>query len=425
MGLSSSKEPEKKELTRGQKFASARITKLENGLSPRISPRTRNRNELWIEDFPLRDAGAETIAEYLKKDYCKCESLYLKHNSIAAPGCAEMASALMVNKTVRYYTLIENKMGETLPKGEAKDNVESGINTIAAAVFGSDSAKKLTDAIKKNVLQIVTLEENCLGNEGAEALAPALQEQDSEPNKLVELTLRRNEIGDKGCISLAKELALNKSLLKFDLQENLIGDDGCVQLAVALQKNTTLKEVNLRANNLTWRACFELSKMLQVNQNLKELNLRRNSLKDEGCVTLAQAFESNSGGLKRLMLSSNLIGDEGTTKLAWALEKNTVLEEVYLEINDIQDKGCIRLAEALEKNNTLQKVNLKMNNFGGDGYNRLADAVNKNKTINTLELSNSLMSSKEPVRKIDEILKPRVKDVTGGPPLSPRTAAAI
>jgi len=67
-----------------------------------------------------------------------------------------------------------------------------------------------------------------------------------------------NKLGFRGCslgsataISLAENLAGNKTLEHIDLSGNAIGDDGAIAFAIALRTNNTLKELVLDENQLS------------------------------------------------------------------------------------------------------------------------------------------------------------------------------
>jgi len=384
-------------LTTGEKYVEAKRAKIE-----RDTPADRFAT-LDIQDQPIRDMGVTKIAEYLEQDSCKIDKMILRRNNATTVGMERLAKSLHLNKSLRELTIIENKMGDQLPKG-GKNFVESAMSGGAALVYGAMAAEKLANNLKVNTtLVVLKLEDNLLGNEGCAAIAAALEENKT----LTDLTLQRNDISDKGIITLASILASNSSLLRLDLQENVINDEGGNNLFKALATNRTLTEVNLRANSLTAAVCMQLSSMLLANHSLIELNLRRNALKDEGCGVLAKALEKNDS-IKRLFLSSNLIGCIGCSRLSESLEKNRVLEEIYLDINNIEDAGCLRFAEALEKNECLNTVDLQMNNFGGPAYKRLAQAIDKNECLRYLKVSSSLMESKEPVKHMTTVLNARV-----------------
>ena len=72
-------------------------------------------------------------------------------------------------------------------------------------------------------------------------MAEALKEN----NALQVITLFENNIGDEGAQSLADSFVLNNSLCKLWLTRNEITDKGAKSLAVALKGNHTIEELDL------------------------------------------------------------------------------------------------------------------------------------------------------------------------------------
>lgn len=70
-------------------------------------------------------------------------------------------------------------------------------------------------------------------------------------NSLTSLSLKANEIGDTGAISIAKMLEVNTSLQELDLSDNFIGDSGVQELTKSLAKNTTLQRLNISSNRFS------------------------------------------------------------------------------------------------------------------------------------------------------------------------------
>ena len=69
--------------------------------------------------------------------------------------------------------------------------------------------------------------------------------------KVRKLVLSRCMIGPNTAMSLADNIAENKTLLHIDLSDNAIGDDGAAAFAHALLKNNTLKELSLDNNQIS------------------------------------------------------------------------------------------------------------------------------------------------------------------------------
>ena len=81
---------------------------------------------------------------------------------------------------------------------------------------------------------------NKIGNKGLVHVATVVQ---SNTTVLRTLKIAGCSTSDEGVESLARALAVNKSLQELDISYNKIGDNGIAHIATALQKNTTLESV--------------------------------------------------------------------------------------------------------------------------------------------------------------------------------------
>ena len=114
-------------------------------------------------------------------------------------------------------------------------------NRIGSKGIGPLTLSLLKDN-KDNALQILYLDGNRIGDEGATCLAEALQ---SNLCNLKELKLQKNNISDKGAKILAQALRENNSLETIDLKYNNIGHEGASCLMEALEKSSTLRKLRL------------------------------------------------------------------------------------------------------------------------------------------------------------------------------------
>jgi Ran GTPase-activating protein (RanGAP) involved in mRNA processing and transport len=117
-------------------------------------------------------------------------------------------------------------------------------------------------------LTALTLEYNEIGDEGAKALAAALEQNTT----IIQLDLGVNQIGDEGAKVLAVALEHNTTLTQLSLWDNQIGDEGAKALAAALEQNTTLTQLNLRNNPISANLKKQIERLNERNQRLlKEL----------------------------------------------------------------------------------------------------------------------------------------------------------
>ena len=118
---------------------------------------------------------------------------------------------------------------------------------------------------------------------------------------------------------LIKVFNNDPSLTTLDLNDNEIGDDGAQALAIALENNTSITEFNLEYNQIGDEGAQALATALQKNNSLTVLNLGYNEIVDEGAQALATVLRNNIS-IMELNLGSNEIGDASAQALAIALQ---------------------------------------------------------------------------------------------------------
>ena len=273
-----------------------------------------------------------------------------------------------------------------------------------------------------------------IGNEGAKALANALQVNTS----VQILELRENQIGDEGAKALATALQSNTSLQYLSLLSNQFGDEGgraflnalqgfnCTLIAILMDfdgiSRTIQKEIRflLQANKRgmrivgpsIWKEACErlrrddkflvrldlghlpvgvvgakaLADALRNNTYLKELSLEGASIGVEGAKALALALQENRH-LQTLDLSNIGIEDDGAKAFADAIMTNTALKKLYISRNQICDEGAKALANALVHNSSLKQLVIEDNNIGADGGIALRQGIVSNSSHTLVKLS--------------------------------------
>ena len=88
---------------------------------------------------------------------------------------------------------------------------------------------------------------------------------------LIRLGLQRCSLGPSTAISLADNIARNKSVEHIDLSDNAIGDDGAIAFATALRTNKRLKELILDGNPLTTSGQMALRNSIYDDSSLDAL----------------------------------------------------------------------------------------------------------------------------------------------------------
>eukprot|EP00761_Pharyngomonas_kirbyi_P010696 gb/GECH01010717.1/.p1 GENE.gb/GECH01010717.1/~~gb/GECH01010717.1/.p1 ORF type:complete len:1169 (+),score=249.58 gb/GECH01010717.1/:1-3507(+) len=128
-----------------------------------------------------------------------------------------------------------------------------------------------------------------------------------------------------------------------------IGDEGCVSLSKLLAlESISIKALNLAKNQIGEKGCEHLVKALEQNSYVTQIYLANNKIGDEGCRYLSQLFLTNNS-IHRVYLGRNNIGDKGCEYLKKGLSSNTSICQLQLDDNQIEEKGADHLIELLKK----------------------------------------------------------------------------
>ncbi|KAF9366956.1 hypothetical protein CPB97_006625, partial [Podila verticillata] len=140
---------------------------------------------------------------------------------------------------------------------------------------------------------------------------------------LITLTLYNNSIGDNGAQALAEALKTNSTLTTLELLDNLIAFDGTLALILACKIHMMPNILN--GNDfIKTKTVLALFKAFKMSSTLTTLILNHHSITYNGSRLLSEALKTNST-LTTLNLDHNLIGDNGATALSAALKTNSTL----------------------------------------------------------------------------------------------------
>lgn len=202
-------------------------------------------------------------------------------------------------------------------------------------------------------------------------------------DKLTDLDLSGNGLGDLGLSRLASALSKNSVLRSLDVRANGIGAQGARRLAVALER-CSLECLDLGGNQVGDEGAAWLCQALQLGSSLAELRLSSTGIGSRGAAKLAEVLPVSK--LRSLKLRDNKVGADGATQLAAALAAGCSLTELHLASADIGDNGAVALAVALERNTSLTALNLWRNSIGAHGGQRLGQALERNASLLSLTL---------------------------------------
>ena len=248
---------------------------------------------------------------------------------------------------------------------------------LSSCKINDEAAGDLADALKENdYIKIVDLNNNAIGDKGAEKLAELM---------LNELNLSNNKIGPIGCEALSQS-----TVTRLILTGNPIGPEGASFFGESQTINELLLEEcgigntgakKVMGNKLFAMLCLDkngiddngIVKNVPADSNLVIITLGQNGISDKGAAILAKHKK-----LKILDLSSNKITDDAINK---CFVKNKTIRVLILNNNSITGDGFSNLL----KNKTIEKLFLRNNNISFDKDS----VILKNETLVQLHLSNN------------------------------------
>jgi Ran GTPase-activating protein (RanGAP) involved in mRNA processing and transport len=267
---------------------------------------------LWVDlsSKGIDGGGAHAIAEAISLNGAlRLEGVNLAGNAIGDDGARAIGGALGRGADVEMLDLKGNSIGP------------AGAQAIGKALAGGSSLVKLT------------LKENRIGDDGARALAEGLKGNKT----LTKLGLRENQIGAQGARALAGVLA-KTSLEILNLDWNQIGDDGASAMGAALAASTTITALHIEANQIGAAGAQAIGHSLKTNRSLTQLNFGRNKIGEGGAQALGEALRG-SRSIKILDLNRCEIRSAGARSILSS--GAPALTSLVLATNGIMDEDSL------------------------------------------------------------------------------------
>ncbi|TWU08056.1 leucine-rich repeat domain-containing protein [Stieleria varia] len=228
----------------------------------------------------ITHVGARSLAESLRSNQC-VQGLWLKRNPIGDLGVVEITRALSGDRTLRVLDLVNTGMGRNgvasicqwlMRDGCALERLYVGGNRLDA-----DAAKLFAEVLCRNSpLQSLHMNVGAICDSGVTAIAESLRSNHS----LRELGLASNGITARGARRLMAVVAEHPTLVHLDLgyspstrvlgaQPNTLGDEGGKAIAEMLTTNLVLKELNLSKTSVERSGRLAIENALVENRTLQ------------------------------------------------------------------------------------------------------------------------------------------------------------
>ncbi|CAD8208269.1 unnamed protein product [Paramecium pentaurelia] len=173
------------------------------------------------------------------------------------------------------------------------------------------------------------------------------------PSQVQDLDLNNNGIDSKGCEILGKYLQKSR-VKKLSLENNKIGDQGANYLFQAFQENDYLTLLNLSRNNLTEGCSIELSNYLKKSNMIFELYLHFNTINSKGGLNIWKSLYKNSS-VKVFDISYNRTGSfECAQQMAKVIAKPyPELMHIDVSHNGFDEPSANEIMKALNINQNI------------------------------------------------------------------------
>jgi len=208
-----------------------------------------------------------------------------------------------------------------------------------------------------------------LGQEGGDALAAALGEQDMDEHDLgvkshhhdTQTEVHESDSEDNVEIPIAEEDLLTAR--KLDFSGLCLSCAQARRIAQLVRENSRLTTIQFDGHELL---VGDLSQEDELEWDSEEFM-------DVEAIIIAEILKKDDSSVKRLDLARNQITDDGAKALAQMLAINTTLEYLNLESNMISEKGGAAFGKAVQENSTLQYLNLMYNSIPSTRQQDLRD----------------------------------------------------
>ena len=332
----------------------------------------------------------EMISE-ITKNKSEITSLELTHCSIGTECAKKLSEAISLCEnltSVNYRDLFVSRLKEDLPISlkylmEAISNKKIEFLDLSDNAFGPTAIPSFDFFLRTCTnLEILELENNGLGPEGAEMVCNALLQNDKI--KLKKLKINRNRLEEKGAIALSKVIEKMKTFEHLEVFQNGISTEGMKKIFLALKENKNLKVLKIN-DNFTKVALNDLINILPGLNNLQIIDI-------SDSIT-----ESN-------------LGNKLSIELFKALSSLENLEEIYCNYNEIISKNSQKeIFELLKQFKKLKIVQLKGNEINKTLAKNYEKDLNLEKlecfSENEDELEEEEEEEKEEKEKVDELTK--------------------
>ncbi|KAM5129452.1 NACHT, LRR and PYD domains-containing protein 12-like [Mantella aurantiaca] len=275
----------------------------------RLSPVLHTIKDISIFTNDLKDNAMESICSALTHDRCKIQKLNLSDNAFTSSCCAQLASGIGSNRTLRALDLSYNNL-----VGPDFDDLITNLSnplcqieelSLRGTGLTNSSCPQLASVINSN--QALTKFDLSYNNLEGPVFADLVASLSHPSCRLEELLLRYTGLSDRSLTQLASGINDNRSLRRLDLSENKVDGDHFSDLIAALSSPTCrVEELKLCGINLTDEQ-MPLLVQLSNNKSLKYLEFSSNAISERSADHIRDLIQASSSLQEIRVLGTDLL----------------------------------------------------------------------------------------------------------------------
>jgi Ran GTPase-activating protein (RanGAP) involved in mRNA processing and transport len=296
------------------------------------------------------------------------ESLNLSRCGLGRESARQLAKLLDQSSTLTDLVVDGNDFGGNVGSAIFLRSLSfSNLKSISLSDCKVDDSMAilLSEAILSNSIKSFYLSHNALSDSSGVPIIASLRLA-----KVERLFIEGNQLGPRSANILAQYLEdPSCTLTVISLNNNCIGTEGAVSIALSLKNNRSVKELYLSANHIGPQfgkaicQTFKSSVGETTESSLSVLHISRNELMDEGILDLLEGFAGFSQ-LTALDIDSNMFSQETNSKITdFYVSESSHLEWLKFEKEDGEEET--RHVELLDQSSAVveaEKLSLDIRN---------------------------------------------------------------
>ncbi|KAM4046948.1 NACHT, LRR and PYD domains-containing protein 3-like [Anomaloglossus baeobatrachus] len=265
--------------------------------------------KLDLKGCSIDAEGLERLAPVLHN----LQNLRLVDNNLPQSSCVQLASIIRNSRSLKTLGLAVNRLfgphfSDLMEALSSPDCTVENLQLDGNHLIGSSCAQLASGIRSNQSLKILNLSNNKLSGPQFNDFITALS---SPTCKIEKLHVNGNDLPEVFCTQLASLIRNNQSLKIIGLSGNRLSGPNFSDLMEALSSpDCRIETLHLARNDLKDSSCTQLASLIRNNQSLKTLGLSGNHLSGPHFSDLVAALSSPDSSIEELRMWDNGLSEE-------------------------------------------------------------------------------------------------------------------